>query len=243
MKYIFANLKMYLDFDEENILLRQILSSSVFNEFDGELALFPTALAFSEFEKRLADSRVTLGAQNIYYEEKGAFTGEVSAKMYKDLGAKYALVGHSERRKYFCEDEETLMKKLQACEAADVIPVLCVGESQEDFEAGKRKEKLEKQLQVLQDYTGDLFIAYEPVWAIGTGDADTPEDAAEMISFIKEYVQKTFDKQPKMLYGGSVKPQNVVSYREEECIDGLLIGSASTKFDVFEALLKNEESI
>jgi len=245
MKYIFANWKMYLGFDESCILMSQLLQEN-FQE-DLELAIFPSTLAFSEIEKLTRDSRWHLGAQNVAWVEKGAYTGAVSAQLFAELRSKYALVGHSERRHIFHEKNEDTQRKMAACFEAGVTPVLCIGETKEDLENGKRQYRLQRQIDEALSQTpfaGKSFlVAYEPVWAIGSGEHCTPFDAEDVIGWIKLHLEETFGlSDTPVLYGGSVDASNVVSYTSQASIDGVLIGGCSAKFDEFRNILEVSSS-
>lgn len=181
------------------------------------------------------EQSISTGVQNIYWEEKGAFTGELSAQMVKESGAKYVLVGHSERRHVFGETDEECAKKCAAAEAHGLLPMLCVGEKLEEREAGITKDVVLRQLKaglsMLKDpSTSITAIAYEPVWAIGTGKNATPEDAAEIHQVIRQWLKENFGahgEQVSILYGGSVKPENARELLDAKDVDGLLVGGAS----------------
>lgn len=246
MKYIFANWKMYLDFDESNILINGLLQE----KFDVEkvnLAVFPSTLALREVVMATENSEFSVGAQNVSWVPKGAYTGAVSAQMFSDVGCRYSLVGHSERRYIFGETNEDVRKKIEACLNANLIPVVCIGETAEDLELGKRDYRLKKQLMKAFDGLeldgGKVIVAYEPVWAIGTGKPCSPIDAQNTHDLIKLELKQYFDGNIPVLYGGSVNEKNVVSYVERDAIDGVLVGGASAKLDTFVALIKAVEDI
>lgn len=185
-----------------------------------------------------------LGAQNLHWEREGAYTGEVSAKMLRSTGCSYVIVGHSERRAYFHEDEKVLQRKLLRAWEENLIPIYCIGETLEEREKGKTEAVLAKQLSVFLDI--DLqekkwIIAYEPVWAIGTGKPATPEMANEVHNFIRNWldmnVQQGLGENITILYGGSVKPNNALSLFQQPEIDGALVGGASIKSDEFLAIV------
>jgi len=180
-----------------------------------------------------------LGAQNAFWEEKGAFTGEISAKMLKDLGVEYVIIGHSERRKYFSESDEIINKKMKACIAVDLEQIFCVGETEEERDAGKQEEVVERQikkgLEGVDDVEG-MVVAYEPVWAIGTGKNCGTEDAKKM----KEFITKLLPGN-RILYGGSVNSTNSASYIKEAGYNGLLVGGASLKPEEFIKIIKSAE--
>jgi triosephosphate isomerase len=173
-----------------------------------------------------------LGAQNVFYEEKGAFTGEISSAMLKDLGVEYVIIGHSERRKYFCETDEIINKKIKSALASGLKIIFCIGETAEERETGKKNEVLERQIKIGLDGIENfenVNIAYEPVWAIGTGNNCDTIEAKEVLESIK----KNIPAETRILYGGSVKSENSASYIKEVGYNGLLVGGASLKPDEF----------
>lgn len=175
-----------------------------------------------------------LGAQDCFYEEKGAYTGEISVAMLKDLGCKYIIVGHSERRKYFNETDGEVNKKVKAVLEAGLIPIVCIGETEEERENNKTEEVLEKEIKEGLDGVNfsKIVIAYEPIWAIGTGNACDVEEAQKM----KEVIQKMTSKDAKILYGGSANADNADGYLNQANFDGLLVGGASLKPDEFKRI-------
>ena len=241
MKYIFGNWKMYLDLNESKALAEAMVGES----FDSEkvsVAIFPSALALSRVEEITRESKISVGAQDVYWTPKGAYTGAVSALMYKSAGCKYALVGHSERRHVFGETDEDARKKIEACLDAGLTPVVCIGETKEEKDEGKRQYRLKKQLmkafEGLKINGGSVMVAYEPVWAIGTGDPCNPADADDVHGWIKGELKQYFDKEISVLYGGSVNETNAKDYVVYETIDGLLVGGASTKLESLKALIR-----
>lgn len=198
-----------------------------------------------ETKEGLGASGIGFGAQNVHFEESGAFTGEVSVPMLKEIGVDYCVVGHSERREYFAETDETVNKKLMALLAAGITPILCVGESLEVREQGGEQTFVAGQ--ILADFAGipaseaaKVVVAYEPIWAIGTGKTATPEQAEEMCAFIRGVIGGNYDNQTAdsmlILYGGSMKPSNAKELLEKPDINGGLIGGASLKIDDFKAI-------
>ena len=194
----------------------------------------------------LNDTDIKIGAQNMYFEDRGAFTGEVSGQMLKDLNVSYVIIGHSERREIFNESDELLNKKVKAAISKELSPILCCGETIEEREAQKHQEKIKNQ--ITKDLEGisekdldKLVIAYEPIWAIGTGKTASPEDAEEMSKYIREILEELYSKDLadniRILYGGSVKPENVKEIMAKENIDGALVGGASLKVDSFTSLI------
>ena len=198
--------------------------------------------------KVFKDLRISVGAENVYFEEKGAYTGEVSAEMLKDLGVKYVIVGHSERRQYFCETDTTVNKKVHAVLNAGMNPIICVGESLEQRETGITDEWIALQVKsalygVSADKLRRCIIAYEPIWAIGTGKTATADDAQEVCGAIRATLVEVFGEEVasgiRVLYGGSAKPENIAGFLEKEDVDGALVGGASLKADSFAAMVKS----
>lgn len=174
---------------------------------------------------------LALGAQNVFFESKGAYTGEISPLMLKDLGCKYVLIGHSERRKYFNETDEIINKKIKAAIGAGLSPIFCIGETEKERKEGKAEEVIERQIKKgLEGVKAPIIIAYEPVWAIGTGNSCGKEEAEKMSLFIKKMADVP------VLYGGSVNASNSKEYAK---MDGLLVGGASLIPDEFITIVKN----
>lgn len=186
---------------------------------------------------------VPLGAQNVFYEERGAFTGEISAVMLKDLGTEYVIIGHSERRKHFGETDEIINKKIKKSLEAKLKVIFCIGETQEEHDAIKKNEVLERQIKDgLRDapeylVLSNLIVAYEPVWAIGTGNNCSVDETKESIKFIKTLVPNGV----RVLYGGSVKSENSGDYIKKAGADGLLVGGASLNAEEFVKIVKSVE--
>ena len=187
-------------------------------------------------------TNIKIGAQNMHYEEKGAYTGEISGKMLKSVGVEYVIIGHSERRQYFKETDETVNKKIKAAFDNNLKPIVCVGETLEEREAGKAIEIIESQTQkalegLKVEQVVDTIIAYEPIWAIGTGKTATSEDANEACKKIREKIAEIYGQNIAerviIQYGGSMKPENAKELLEMSDIDGGLIGGASLKADSF----------
>ncbi|MFQ5549932.1 MAG: triose-phosphate isomerase [Gemmatimonadales bacterium] len=199
---------------------------------DAEVWLFPPAASLGVIAEACKDRpEIRVGAQNVHWESHGAFTGETSIAMVAEAGGNVSLVGHSERRHVFGETDEATGKKVRALLAERFTPVLCVGEKIEDREAGNTLEVVCRQLEVLVglDATqlGEIVIAYEPVWAIGTGRVATPEDAQQVHSYIKSWYRDHGAADPPVLYGGSVKTTNVADLLAQPALDGVLVGGAS----------------
>jgi len=191
--------------------------------------------------------KISLGAQNVFWEREGAYTGEISPIMLKDLRVQYVIIGHSERRQYFQETDEMVNKKVKAALDEKLIPILCVGETLKEREDGKTNEKIRRQIS--EDLVGltneqmeKLVIAYEPIWAIGTGKSATPPDANDVIRYIRALVGASFSievaKKVRILYGGSVTPENIAAFVGESDIDGALVGGASLDAESFARIVK-----
>jgi len=246
-KLIFANWKMNLTAAASAELTQQIARGSW--PVGLEIVLFPSFTALDAVRSAIGDNPLAVGAQDCFWEERGAFTGEVSPAQIKKLGSEYVLLGHSERRLYLHETDEMVNKKLKAAIAAGLVPVVCVGESEADRAAGRWAVILEQQID--KAFSGvdvskvrRVIVAYEPVWAISTqgGKACSPEEAADVHSLIVKmlaelYGQASVKKHFSVIYGGSVDAKNVASYLREEGIDGALVGGASQKETTFVALL------
>lgn len=193
-----------------------------------------------------AGTDIKICAQNMHFEDQGAFTGEISAPMLKELGIQYVLIGHSERRQYFAETDETVNKKVLKALSVGINPILCCGESLDEREAGRAKDVVKAQ--ILKDLEGvasekleNVVIAYEPIWAIGTGKTASSDDANDMIAFIRctlaEMFSQTEADKVRIQYGGSVKPDNVADIMSKSDIDGALVGGASLKIDDYVKLI------
>ena len=214
---------------------------------DREVLIAPPFTALQGLKDALRQKGYSLGAQNCHWEQKGAFTGEISTAMLKDMGCAYVIVGHSERRQLFGETDETVRLKTAAVIAAGMAPVVCVGEVLAERERGKTFEVVGRQVEgALQglslEQMGGVVIAYEPVWAIGTGRTASPGQAQEVHAFIRNRIASLFDKavekNVRILYGGSVKPSNVDSLMAEPDIDGALVGGASLEVASFKSLIE-----
>ena len=210
-----------------------------------EIGIAPTYLSLAAL--REANPSLIVASQNLHFEDHGAFTGEVAIPMLLELGVKWAIIGHSERRTYYAETSESCNKKLLAMEANNMTPIYCVGETLQEFEAGVTKKVIEEQTLVglkglSKAYVENMVIAYEPVWSIGTGKNASKEIAQDICSFIRELVRKEYGEaadKVRILYGGSVKPENVHDYLAQADVDGALVGGASLKVESFKQLIEN----
>jgi len=232
---------MYKTPGEAVTLVTQIIASPPPRP-DREVVICPPFTALSRVSQVLKGTRLKLGAQNLHWEKEGAFTGEISAPMLKELGCEYVIVGHSERRQYFGEVDSVVAKKLTAVFAGGMTPILCVGEKLEDREAGRTESVLETQIKGALSgcdagQLKGLVVAYEPVWAIGTGKTATSEMAVDAHKFIRRLLGMMFGsgfaEETRIQYGGSVKPENASELLKETEIDGALVGGASLKADSF----------
>ena len=236
-----ANWKMNLTIEEGLDLVKQVLDGS---SSDGsEIIFFPPSIALSAIGGMLKNTEYKVGIQNIHHEKSGAYTGEISAEMVKFLDVQYAIIGHSERRQYFFETDAQINGKIKSALSANLCPVVCVGESLPERESGKTNEILKKQLMsALKDIdnTSDrLVIAYEPVWAIGTGKSADLNQVYDAHNFINEILQSRFKNHTPILYGGSVKAENASELCEIKNVDGFLIGGASLQSESFCQIIKN----
>jgi triosephosphate isomerase len=214
-----------------------------------DIAIAPPFTALDRLARALAGSNVALAAQNVNPEPKGAFTGEIAPAMLAELGCRYAIVGHSERRTYYGESDAYVANKAAALFAAQITPIVCVGESLEDREAGRTIDVVAGQLAgslalVPEARAAELVIAYEPVWAIGTGRTATPETAQQVHAFVRERVRERFGSAGdaiRIQYGGSVKPENVDDLLAQPDIDGALVGGASLDPAAFSRIVRFEK--
>jgi triosephosphate isomerase len=243
---IAGNWKMYKT-GPEAVETAKRLVELVADTADVDIMIAPVFTALDPVSRVIADSRVALGAQNLYWEKEGAYTGEISADMLVAAGCRYVIIGHSERRQYFGETDETVNKKIRAAIDAGLIPVFCVGETEVEREAGQTFSVLDKQVQVgLNGYfakdLNTLVIAYEPVWAIGTGKTATKEQAQEAHEYLRSLIDRNIDQtlaqSIRILYGGSVKPDNVADLMQMPDIDGALVGGASLDAESFSKIVK-----
>jgi len=213
-----------------------------------EKIICPPFVSLAQIKELLKGSSIKLGAQNLFFEEKGAYTGEVSPLMLAEL-CQFVIIGHSERRHYFNESEEIIDKKVKAALKVGLKPILCVGETLEENEAGKTQEVLTRQLSSSAQvyYSSGLVLAYEPVWAIGTGRAATGKQADDSIGFIRRHVSKQCGKEAaqgvRILYGGSVTVDNIAEFASQPEIDGALVGGASLKADQFLSIVRQTAEI
>jgi len=216
-----------------------------------EIILFPSFIHIPVIAQKIKNTKIGIGGQNLYFEEKGAFTGEVAAFQLKDAGCTHVLIGHSERRHYFHEDYETVNKKVKRALSQNLKVMLCVGESLEEREGNITEMAVVDQIESAMENINvskmcEISIAYEPIWAIGTGKNATPADAAHVHHIIRKSLARIFNPETAaqmcILYGGSVKPDNIKELLKEKDIDGALVGGASLNAETFLSLLKNSVS-
>lgn len=236
-----ANWKMNLTIEESLDLVKQVLDGS---SSDGsEIIFFPPSIALSAIGGVLKNTDYKVGIQNIHHEKSGAYTGEISAEMVKFLDVQYAIIGHSERRQYFFETDAQINGKIKSALSANLCPVVCVGESLPERQSGKTNEILKKQLMSalkdIDNISDRLVIAYEPVWAIGTGKSADLNQVYDAHNFINEILQSRFKNHTPILYGGSVKAENASELCEIKNVDGFLIGGASLQSESFCQIIKN----
>ncbi|MDD4953662.1 MAG: triose-phosphate isomerase [Candidatus Omnitrophica bacterium] len=250
---IAGNWKMYKKVSEA-IELANGLTRDLF-ELDYEaidVVLCPVYTALTEVYEVIADSGIQLGAQDCYWQDEGAFTGEVSCSMLVDVGAKFVIIGHSERRQFFGETNDTVNKKLKAALKVGLTPIMCVGEKLSEREAGKTFAVLDDHLRngltdITEEEALNIVIAYEPVWAIGTGKTATPAQAQEAHKYIRGLLEKMYGSEAaakiRIQYGGSVKPENITEIMKQPDVDGALVGGASLTVTSFTQIVKQSSEV
>lgn len=241
---IAGNWKLFKTITEAVTVVNE-LKPLVANIKDVEIVVAPVFTALSRVSETILNTNIKLAAQNCYWEEEGAFTGEVAPKLLKDAGCSHVIIGHSERRQYFGETDLTVNKKIKAVLAAGLNAIVCVGELLAERESEQTFTVIETQIKgglagLSAEDLAHTVIAYEPVWAIGTGKTASDEQAQEVHLFIRQLIEKTFNKSAadtiRILYGGSVKPDNVKALMAKPDIDGALVGGASLKAESFAAI-------
>ncbi|MDD5290048.1 MAG: triose-phosphate isomerase [Patescibacteria group bacterium] len=251
--YIIANWKMQLTNKEAADLANSLKHESIKTlKQNIELILCPSFAALSAVAEAIKKSEIKLGAQNVFYHEKGAYTGETSPSQLKELGVDYVIIGHSERRQYQKETNEEINQKIKVCLANDLTPILCVGETFEERQIGKTDLILIQQItKALQDVklnnNQNLIIAYEPVWVIGSGQAVEPKEAQHASAVIRGLLPEFFSHEIiknniSIIYGGSVDESNVMDFIKPGVIDGALVGGASLKAEKFLSLIRAVET-
>ena len=244
--FIAGNWKMNMTISEASELVKTVLEKSR-DLTEAEIVIIPPFTALYATKKVLQGSFIHIGAQNLFWEDSGAFTGEISSTMLKDAGCTYVVIGHSERRQYFGETNETVNKRIKSALLNKLVPIMCIGESLEEREKGETIIKVETQItEGLRNFNREevsrIVIAYEPLWAIGTGLTAAPSQAQEVHSFIRNKLSEKYGNETGscaiILYGGSVKPANALSLLKEKDIDGALVGGASLKAESFIEIIK-----
>jgi triosephosphate isomerase len=249
LPFIAGNWKMNKTIGEALDLARD-LKAAISGVKGVEIAVAPPFTALHAVRRELEGSSILLAAQNLYWEEKGAFTGEVSPLMLKEVGCHYVIIGHSERRQFFGETDETVNRRIKAALPQGLKVIFCIGETLKEREEGKTFSVIGRQMEGGLKGLGDkemgkMVIAYEPVWAIGTGKTATPEQAEEVHRFIREKLGKLYSRKVseeiRIQYGGSVTPENIKGLMNQPNIDGALVGGASLKAESFSKIVRFKE--
>jgi triosephosphate isomerase (TIM) len=247
--FIAGNWKMHMDLASARTLAAE-LKAAVGNEEAVDVGVCPPFVYLPAVVEALKGSRIVVGAQNLHPEPKGAFTGEISGPMILDVGATHVIIGHSERRQYFGETDAGVNLKLKAALGYGLTPIVCIGETLDERESGRMQSVIETQIRGgLADLTAaqmaDVTLAYEPVWAIGTGVTASPEQAQEVHAFIRSLLGEMLGSEvaaaTRIQYGGSVKPGNAADLLEQEDIDGALVGGAALDAASFVGIIKYKE--
>jgi len=245
--FVAGNWKMNTDVHSSVKLAEGVVSGCKDVVGNVDVAVCPPFVYLQQVGKALQSSHIALGSQDVYFEQKGAFTGEISSAMLKDVGCAYAICGHSERRHVIGETDELINKKVHAAILGGLLPILCVGELIEERKANKTAEVVTRQMKkglagLSAEKMSAVTIAYEPVWAIGTGLTATPQQAQEVHALIRKLLAEMYDRkiagEIRIQYGGSAKPDNAGELMAQEDVDGLLVGGASLKADDFVAIVK-----
>jgi triosephosphate isomerase (TIM) len=243
--FIAGNWKMFKTVQEAVFFVKE-LKSAVKDVAGVEIVVAPTFTALHSVAEAARNSNIGVAAQDLYWEKEGAFTGEVAAAMVKEAGAEYAIVGHSERRRLFGETDTIVNRKVMAAIASDLTPIMCIGETLEEREAGETFSVLDRQVKdgldrLTSEQVADLVVAYEPVWAIGTGRTATAAQASEAHAHIRKRLRQWFGADAAdrchVIYGGSVKPDNIQELCADPDVDGALVGGASLEIRSFAAIV------
>ncbi|NLZ43910.1 MAG: triose-phosphate isomerase [Clostridia bacterium] len=242
---IAGNWKMFKTTAEARALVNGLMERLAGNT-GVDVAFCPPFTALATVAELVAGTPFQLGAQNLFWEDEGAYTGEISGKMLKDLGCRYVIIGHSERRQYFGETDEQVNKKVKAAFKHGLEPILCVGESLAQREAGETEELVKSQVEkalagIPAEDAQRIVIAYEPIWAIGTGRSSSGADAGRVAGLIRQTLAVLYSREVaekiRILYGGSVKPGNIKEFMDEPEIDGALVGGASLEIESFKGIV------
>jgi triosephosphate isomerase (TIM) len=246
-KVVAGNWKMNNDLNESILLINQIKEELIERD-DVKAIIAPTFVSLDRASQLLSGTNIGLSAQNMCFEDSGAFTGAISAKMLKSVGCEYVILGHSERRTLFGETNADVNKKIKKAIAEGLTPIFCIGETLEERENGEMKNVIEQQVKeglegITEAKLTGTIVAYEPVWAIGTGKTASPEQAQEVHKFIRNLLKEMYSEElaenTTIQYGGSVKPENAAELIGQKDIDGALVGGACLKADSFAAIIKN----
>jgi len=244
--FIAGNWKMHMTVPETRMLLEKILEAGP-ELGSAEIVVIPPFTSLGEAARILAASSIALGAQNLFWEDKGAFTGEISGPLLRDIGCRYVVVGHSERRQIFGETDGTVNRRVRAALRSDLKPIVCVGETFEERDGGQTLPRVRTQFEgalegISHEDVRKIVLAYEPVWAIGTGRTATPGQAEDVHAELRQKFEEMYGKEAAacaiILYGGSVKPANSFSLFREKNIDGFLVGGASLEAETFIPIVK-----
>lgn len=245
-KIIAGNWKMHKTVAEAVSFVQELKQKTMGTQV--EVVVCPPFTALASVTEAIKGSHIGVAAQNMHWENQGAFTGEISPVMLKEIGVKYVVLGHSERRQYFGETDETVNKKVKAALEHGLIPIVCVGETLEQRESGSTEQVVAAQtkgalLGLTPEQVSGLVIAYEPIWAIGTGKTASDEDAQQVNNYIRKVIAEVFGSATaevvRIQYGGSVKPGNAKGLMAQQDIDGALVGGASLKVDDFVGIIEN----
>jgi triosephosphate isomerase (TIM) len=246
---IAGNWKMNKTITESISLVKELLDF-VKGYHETEIVICPPFTSLWVTKELVQDTNILLGAQNMYFQDEGAYTGEISATMLQNIGCHYVIVGHSERREYFHESSQEVAGKVRKALDFRIKPIICVGEKLAERESGSAKEVVKEEIETVfevlksQD-AGSVVFAYEPIWAIGTGKSATSQDANDMIRYIRNLLKKKYSEkiaeEIRILYGGSVKPANIKELMNESDIDGALVGGGSLKALTFSQLVRYKE--
>jgi len=247
-KIIIANWKMNLLQAGAVLLTKELIKELGNLPEKVDIVLCPSFTSLDEISELLKDTQIKLGAQNVFWENKGAYTGEISPSMLREWNCEYVIVGHSERRKNLGETDEMVNKKVKAVLENDLVPIICLGETKEERKKGKKKIAVKRQLKaalknIKLNNIKEIIIAYEPVWVIGTGKPVEPEDAEEMHEMIEELLIKLYgkdlsEKYFRVIYGGSVESKTAPGFFAQKLVDGALVGGASLRLNEFVGIVR-----
>ncbi|MDD3655615.1 MAG: triose-phosphate isomerase [Atribacterota bacterium] len=246
---IIGNWKMNKTVTESIALIKELIGF-VKDYQEAEVVICPPFTSLWTARELIQDTNIILGAQNVYFQNEGAYTGEISARMLQNIGCSYVILGHSERREYFQESSLEVARKVEQVLNFGIKPIICVGEKLAERETGKAQDVVREEIEAIfailkSEEAINIVFAYEPIWAIGTGKSATPQDASEMIQYIRTLLDNKYSKiiaqQIRILYGGSVNPENIKPLMAEFEIDGALVGGASLQAQTFSRLVKYQE--